>query len=301
MSGLLLLDSRLLGEYPLPDHPGDADKNDRGLALFIAGSRELAGAALLAGMGALRAGAGRLRIATSQSVAPGVGVALPEARVIAFSEDADGCIDPAAIADVVARCRGVDSLTIGPGMQPGAALAALIGQVLEGPGEFPLIFDAAALGVLPVLAEQVRVWRGGVILLPHVGEMARLLECDKAAVAADPFAAACRAAGRFGATVMIKGEHSYIVAPEGPCFRYRGGGIGLATSGSGDVLAGIVGGLAARGADCLTALLWGVYLHGEAGRILARTCGTVGFLARELLDLVPGFMDAPDRLPESLR
>jgi NAD(P)H-hydrate repair Nnr-like enzyme with NAD(P)H-hydrate dehydratase domain len=90
---------------------------------------------------------------------------------------------------------------------------------------------------------------------------------------------------------LIKGQYSHIVAPDGQAFRFEGGGVGLATSGSGDTLAGIVGGLAARGADLLTATLWGVYLHGEAGRRLTAEKGRVGFLARELLDLVPGLME----------
>src|SRR5437868_1465264 len=113
MSEPRLVDSELLREWPLPHHPSDADKNERGLALFIAGSRELSGAALLAGLGALRAGAGKLRIATSESIAVALGVAVPEARVIAFSDGEDGCIDAGAIETLVERCKGVNSLTIG--------------------------------------------------------------------------------------------------------------------------------------------------------------------------------------------
>ena len=81
-----------------------------------------------------------------------------------------------------------------------------------------------------------------------------------------------------------------IAAPDGRSFLFEGGGVGLATSGSGDVLSGIVGGLCARGADPLTALLWGVWLHGEAGRILTQSVGRLGFLARELPDLIPGLL-----------
>ena len=104
--------------------------------------------------------------------------------------------------------------------------------------------------------------------------------------------AARRAAERYDAVALVKGRFSFVAAPDGRAFRFEGGGIGLATSGSGDVLAGIVGGLAARGADPLTATLWGVWLHGEAGRILTEQVGRVGFLAREIPDLVPGLLDA---------
>ena len=108
---------------------------------------------------------------------------------------------------------------------------------------------------------------------------------------ANPLAAARRAAGDLGVVAVLKGQYSHIVAPDGAAFRFEGGGIGLATSGSGDVLAGIVGGLCARGADPLTAALWGVYLHGEAGRRLSADVGRLGFLARELLDLIPPLME----------
>ena len=291
MSEPRLLDAELLREFRLPHHAEDADKNERGLALFIAGSRELSGAALLAGVSALRAGAGKLRIATSESIALGLGVAIPEARVIAFSEGEEGCIDPGAVEKLVQRCEGVDALTIGPGMQHGDALATLIETVLDGGGAYPLVLDAAALGVLPPLAEKLRSWAGGAVLLPHAGEMARLLECDRDKVSSDPLAAAQDAARTFGAVVVIKGRWSFIVAPDGRSFRFLGGGVGLATSGSGDTLAGIVGGLCARGADPTTAALWGVYLHGEAGRLLTRQVGRVGFLAREIPELVPRLME----------
>lgn len=286
------IDRALLRRFPLPDHPHDADKNERGLALFIAGSRELAGAALLAGLGALRAGAGRLRIATAKSIALGIGVAIPEARVISFADSEDGCVEADAVEGLVAHCRNMDSLTIGPGMQPGNALRSLLENVLDTGGRFPLVLDAAALGVLHPLAGRLRAWPGGAVLLPHTGEMARLLDRSREDISADREEAARAAAELFGAAVVSKGAPSYVVAPDGRSFQFPGGGVGLATSGSGDTLAGIVGGLAARGADPLTALLWGVYLHGEAGRLLTEQYGRVGFLAREILDHVPRLLES---------
>lgn len=287
----LRLDAELLRNFPLPHHPEDADKNDRGLALFIAGSAELSGAALLAGLAALRAGAGKLRIATSASVAAGIGIAIPEARVISITEDETGGIDPGAIEALIGHCRGIDALTIGPGMQEGDALADLLHRLLASGGCFPLVIDAAALSVLPPMAKELKAWRSGAILLPHAGEMASLMGREKDEILTDPLAIAREASEAFGAVVVIKGQWSYVVAPDGRAFRFRGGGVGLATSGSGDTLAGIVGGLAARGADPLTAALWGVYLHGEAGRLLTRQVGRIGFLAREILDHVPRLME----------
>ena len=285
------LDRALLGRFPLPEHPDDGDKEDRGRILVIAGSRELAGAAWLAGTAGLRAGAGKLQIATAASIAMSLGVAIPEARVIGLEETEDGCLAPSGIPQLIAWAEDAQAIMIGCGLQHGPPLDELLDALLAAGLDRPLILDAAVLGSLAPRSEAVRAWAGGAILLPHAREMARLLECALDEVTANPLAAARKAAERYGAVTLIKGQYSHVVAPDGRAFRFEGGGVGLATSGSGDALAGIVGGLAARGADPLTAALWGVYLHGEAGRALAGEVGRIGFLARELLDLVPRLME----------
>jgi len=254
----------------------DGDKEAKGQILIVAGSREVPGAAILAGMAAMRAGAGKLQVATEDMVAVPVAIALPEARVTASSP--------------INAVREADAVVLGCGMTPGAALDRLLADLLGCGAQTPLVLDATVLGCLPDMVEAVRGWRGGVTLLPHAREMARLLECDPEEVERDPANAVCRAAERYNAVALVKGRYSFIAAPDGRLFRFRGGGIGLATSGSGDVLAGIAGGLAARGADVLTATLWAVWLHGEAGRRLGDRIGRVGFLARELVDEVPGLL-----------
>jgi hydroxyethylthiazole kinase-like uncharacterized protein yjeF len=288
------LDRNLLRRFPLPHHPEDGDKEDRGRLLVIAGSRELAGAALLAGTGGLRAGAGKLQIATSASIAPALSVAMPEARVVGCPETEEGCIAPAAFDTLFESAAEAQAVLIGCGLQHGPPLDDMLDALLGSDLESPLVLDAAVLGSLAPRAEALRAWRGGAVLLPHSREMARLLECEVDKVEADPLAAARLAAERFDAVALIKGRFSHIVAPDGRSFRFEGGGVGLATSGSGDALAGIVGGLCARGADPLTATLWGVYLHGDAGRRLTEDVGRLGFLAREILDLVPGLMELRD-------
>jgi hydroxyethylthiazole kinase-like uncharacterized protein yjeF len=286
------LDAALLRRFPLPHHPDDGDKEERGRLLVIAGSRELPGAALLAGTAALRAGAGKLQIATAESVAVPLGVAMPEARVIGCEETKEGCFAPASIAPLLESAEGADAILAGCGLQHGPPLEQFLDALLGSGLDKPLALDAAVLGCLAPRASMLRGWKGGAILLPHAREMARLLECELAEVAADPLAAARRAARHYGAVALIKGQWSFVAHPDGRAFGFEGGGVGLATSGSGDVLAGIVGGLAARGAGPLSAALWGVYLHGEAGRRLSREVGRVGFLARDLLDLIPRLMDS---------
>jgi hydroxyethylthiazole kinase-like uncharacterized protein yjeF len=284
------LDRTLLRDFPLPCHPEDSDKEGRGRLLVIGGSRELAGAAYLAGVGALRAGAGKLQIATAASISVQLGVAVPEARVIGLEETEEGCLAASAIEPLLEWAKGAQAILMGSGLQHGPPLEELLDALLDACLDRPLVFDAAVLGSLAPRAATLRAWKGGSALLPHAREMARLLDCDVNEVERDPLAAARTASERFGAVAVLKGQYSHIVAPDGRAFRFEGGGVGLATSGSGDTMAGIVGGLAARGADALTAALWGVYLHGEAGRRLTGRIGRIGFLARELLDEVPGLL-----------
>jgi hydroxyethylthiazole kinase-like uncharacterized protein yjeF len=284
MSEPVRLDADLLKAFPLPCLSEDGDKEDRGRVLIVGGSREVPGAAILAGLAAMRAGAGKLHIATDESVAVPIAVAVPEARVTRGSP--------------VEHVADAQAVVLGCGMEPGTDLDTLLVDLLGCGAETPLVLDATALGSLPDVAAQVRAWRGGVTLLPHAREMARLLECEPEEVEIDPDGAVQRAAERYNAVALVKGRYSLIAAPDGRLFRFRGGGIGLATSGSGDVLAGIAGGLAARGADVLTATLWAVWLHGEAGRSLTDEVGRVGFLARELIDQVPALLFGAGNQPE---
>ena len=291
MSEVRTLDADLLRSFPLPHLPEDGDKEERGRLLVVGGSRELPGAALLAALAGMRAGAGKLQIATAASIAIPLGIAMPEARVVGFPETPEGCLAGSAMAPILKLVAEARAVTIGCGLQHGDALDALLDALFASGHDSLLVLDAAVLGSLPPRAQALRAWRAGAILLPHTREMARLLECEADEVEIDPLTAVRRAAGRYNAVALVKGRFSFIAAPDGRAFRFEGGGVGLATSGSGDVLAGIVGGLAARGAEPLTATLWGVWLHGEAGRILTARVGRVGFLAREIPDLIPALLN----------
>ncbi len=167
-------------------------------------------------------------------------------------------------------------------------LAAVLPR-LEGP---TLILDAEPLACVADHQPALRTLAGKLILTPHPGEAAAMLEMEEAAVADDPLAAAREAAERFGAVVALKGSATAIVTPAGKAWINRSGNVGLATSGSGDTLSGVIAGLAARGAAPDQATAWGVFLHGRAGDLVARRAGQLGFLARELLGEVPALMAA---------
>ncbi|WP_426233629.1 NAD(P)H-hydrate dehydratase [Pararhizobium sp. DWP3-4] len=288
MMEVQIIDERLLKTLPLPQ-PAEGSKEERGRVCIIGGSREVPGAVFLAALGAMRAGAGKLQIVTVESRAGALAVAMPEALVIDLPETPAGGLQSEPVAFVASRWANTHALLVGPGMVEEQDCHEILKSLLDSSSEAVLVVDAGALPRITELGEGLRRYAGRVIITPHAGEMANLLSVDKELVEADPMAAASRLTDKFGVIVIMKGSKTVITAPDG-IWRYEGGGVGLATSGSGDVLAGIVAGLAARGTKPVAAATWGVFLHGEAGAQLARTVGPLGFLAREIPNLIPKLM-----------
>lgn len=275
-------DIALLRRWPLPDLANAESKEDRGRILVVGGSREIPGAALLAAHASLRAGAGKLHIATAADVAQALAIAMPEARVTGLASNASGEITGSSDALLVA-VKQCDALLMGPGMVPSATtkrLAALCAAEARA-----TVLDAGALAAVSA---------GASVITPHYGEMAALCECEKDEVANDAAGIAVRVARELDVVVTLKGAITHIANPAGELWVYRGGSIGLGTSGSGDVLAGVIAGLIAQGAPADQAAVWGVVLHGEAGTSLAARIGKVGFLAREIADEIPRIRAAVD-------
>ena len=288
MSKVRPLDAAELKRHSLPTVEG-GDKDDHGKILIIAGSRDVPGAALLAAHGAMRAGAGKLQIAAPDEIAVLLGIAMPEALVVGFATARDGGFTRGAIGALVEQAGRADAIVAGPGMTGNRATDNLASELVA--LDKPLALDAALLHALPSNDTEARKAHIPPVLLPHAGEMASLLGCDAREVEGDPLGCGQACASRYGAAVLVKGVESHVVAPDGRAWKYAGGTAGLGVSGSGDTLAGIVGGLLARGADPLVALLWSVWLHGEAGARLAKKVGTLGFLAREIPGEIPALLD----------
>lgn len=270
--------------WPLPEPAGG--KNARGSILVIGGSTETLGAVLLAATGAMRAGAGKLQVATVASMAPHVATALPEALIRALPQTDGGAIGPDA-ADVVRDlAEAADAVLVGPGMADKEATQAF-GERLLPHLRGPLALDA--LGLAAVTADEgcVHHLDGRVVLTPNPTEAAYALHVEEDEIDEDPAGSAAALAGRTKAVVGLGGATSWIAAPDGRLWRDDSGTAGLGVSGSGDVRAGITGGLLARGADPAQAAVWAAWLHGRAGERLASSVGRLGFLARELPGEVP--------------
>jgi len=286
-AGTTAVDTALLHAWPLPEPDAAGDKEARGRTVVIAGSREMPGSAWLAAVAALRAGAGKLVVVTAGSVSSGLALKLPEARVIGLPETAAGGLVAEGRDELTEVLERADAVLIGPGLQDAVATVRLVGEVLACLAERDdvyVVLDAAAMEAatdrfaLPVL------------LTPHAGEMARLSGIDKNTVCRNAALLARQTAQKRNAVVALKGATTWVAAPDGRLWRHDGGNVGLATAGSGDTLAGITCGLAARGASLEQAAVWGVALHARAGDALARRLGPLGYMASELLAEVPALM-----------
>jgi ADP-dependent NAD(P)H-hydrate dehydratase len=282
------IDDALLRAWPLPPVENDGDKESRGRVLVVAGSREMPGAAILAGTAALRAGAGKLVIATPQSAAQAVALAMPEARVIALPEASDGSPTAFGLPLLQHIASSTAALLVGPGMVGAEGTPAFVQSLLPLFTQSTVLLDALAMDA--VLSS--RRFAQPVILTPHAGEMAHLTGQEKEDLQEDPVDVALRQAAAWNAVVALKGATTAIATPDGRAWTHDAQAPGLGTSGSGDVLAGVVAGLAARGAAPEQALAWGVALHARAGMALAQRHGAVGYLARELAAEVPALMQS---------
>ncbi len=187
----------------------------------------------------------------------------------------------------------VHATLVGPGMMGDADIAKFMEKFLSAfGGEGALVIDAGAIPQLRGRSGLLKGSSGRLVLTPHGGEMAGMTGISSAEISRNPGPIAIEVARETGAVVSLKGPDTWIADPEGTLVCYRQGGVGLATSGSGDVLAGIVAGLLARGNEPFVAATWASYVHGAAGRILARRFGRIGFLARELISEIPGVLAA---------
>lgn len=276
-----------LRDWKLPE-PG-AGKEARGHLLVIGGTASTPGAVALAGEAALRAGAGKLQIATPGPGAAALAVSVPEALVAVLPENARGSIDITAADQLASYASGPDALLIGSGFvdpeDSDGLLAAFAAEL-----DTPLVVDALGSAFLTSHPEGLTHLGGRAVLTVNRKELAITADRDPDEVDRDPVSVACEVAERSQVVVLVGGTSKHVVTPDGRCWVIEGGGPGLGVSGSGDVQAGIVSGLLARGAEPAQAAVWGGYLHARSGERLAGAVGVVGYLARELPAQVPAVL-----------
>jgi hydroxyethylthiazole kinase-like uncharacterized protein yjeF len=260
--------SRELFQSVLRPRPRNFHKGMAGSVAILGGASGMAGAALLAGRAALKLGAGRVYVGMlDQTLALDPGA--PE-LMLRHADDALGL--------------DLEALVIGPGLGDGERAETLLGAGLS--SELPCVLDADALNLLAGHLDWLRAHAGPVVLTPHPGEFARLLGCDTAAVQAQRQGLAARFALEHGVVLALKG-HGTVVTDGQRRYVNTTGNPGMATGGTGDVLAGLIGALLGQGLEAFEAAQLGVYLHGLAGDLARDEGGEVSLIASDLLAALP--------------
>lgn len=272
----------------LPARPSDSHKGSFGKTMVVAGSRNYIGAAHLAGSAATRAGSGLVTIALPASIQTAVAGKAIEPTYLPLAESSPGVANPSAASDVLNALDGYNGMLVGCGMGQAADTRAFIeGMLYSGRRLPPTVVDADGLNTL---AQTPRWWErlaNTAILTPHPGEMARLTGITTGEVQAGRIGVAVESAARWNKVVVLKGAHTVVAYPDGRAMVAPFANAGLATAGTGDVLAGSIAGLLSQGASIEDAAALGVYLHGLAGERVRDRLGDTGMVASDLLPELP--------------
>ncbi len=268
----------------MPSRSATSHKGTHGTALVIAGSGSFPGAAVLCAMGAVRSGAGLVNVVTTENAAASVAAAVPEAIVRAVKPDGTGAMDPTAVKSAVEAAAKYHSVVLGPGMTDADATLQIVKWVLER-GDKPVVLDADALNVMARCGPEITC-AADAVMTPHPGEAARLLGASTAEVQSDRPGALRRLACKYRAVMVLKGAGTLISSLKDEYINLTGNA-GMAKGGSGDVLAGLIGGLLAQGIEAPAAARLGVYVHGRAGDIAACRGSMQGMTASDTASCLP--------------
>lgn len=269
----------------------DIHKGNRGHLLILAGSTGKTGAATLASLGALRAGAGLVTLGIPRSLNPILENKLTEAMTFPLPETVESSLSLEAEKEILKLMEGKTAVAIGPGLSTHAETSSLVRKIVAR-CPLPMVIDADGLNALSSDPDELAKCRGRAVLTPHPGEMARLAGITNSEVQGDRLGTAEAFAARHGCCLVLKGARTVIADPGEQVRINPTGNPALASGGSGDVLTGLIAGFLARGWPAATAAAAGVYLHGLAADSLAEDFGQSGILASDLLDVIPGLVCA---------
>jgi len=272
----------------LPNRPADANKGTFGKLMVIAGSINYVGAAYLACQSAMRVGTGLVTLATPKTLQPMLAAKLVEATYVPLPESEAGIINPDASDVIKQQIAGYDALLVGCGMGQHDSVKEFVkGLLLSSKIKIPVIVDADGLNILAQIPNWWQKLNGDVVITPHPGEMARLIGIKVEDVQKDRIEFARKYATQWNVMIVLKGAHTVVVAPDGEVKLSTVANPGLASAGTGDVLAGCIAGLAAQGLNPFAAAVCGVYLHADAGEAVAEQLGDTGMIASDLLSVLP--------------
>jgi NAD(P)H-hydrate epimerase len=274
----------------LPERPSQANKGSFGRVLVVAGSMNYIGAAYLACSGALRVGAGLVTLATTGRLHSILASKLTEVTYLLLPESRPGLLSPEAVRPIFRQLNEYNVLLLGCGMGQSEPVVRVIRTILlsKAKPKLPaLVLDADALNILAISPGWWNRLTDNAILTPHPGEMARLTGMTADEVQVDRLGIAKKMAAEWKKTIVLKGAYTVIVAPDGQSQVSSIANAGLASAGTGDVLAGAIAGLVAQGLSLFDAAACGVYLHGMAGEMVKDRLGDAGMIASDLLVALP--------------
>lgn len=272
----------------LPRRPLSANKGTFGKVMVAAGSVNYVGAAYLACEGAVRSGAGLVTLAMPSSLQAVIAAKLTEVTYLPLPEAQWGIYAEEGADALLKGLAGYNVLLVGCGLGQAATSAAFVRRlVTTGQTSLPLVLDADALNALSDIDNWWQALPDDVILTPHPGEMSRLSGQAVADIQQDRVGFACQMAQKWGKTVVLKGANTVIAVPDGRCRVCGMANAGLASAGTGDVLAGVIAGLLAQGLNLFAAASAGVYLHALAGEMVRQKLGDSGMTASDLLPVLP--------------
>jgi hydroxyethylthiazole kinase-like uncharacterized protein yjeF len=264
----------------------DANKGDFGRLLIVAGSLGKAGAAVMAARGALRTGAGLVSVATPSSIVPIIQHQVFEAMCVASAESIDGTLGIGTDIELLKAAAKMTAVALGPGLTTHFEAVQSVRNLLKGL-TVPVVVDADGLNALAGALDILKKVRVPVILTPHPGEMARLVNVSTDEVQKDRIGIASRFAIKYKVILVLKGAGTVVATPGGDVFVNSTGNAGMATGGTGDVLTGMIGSFLAQGYTALEAACLGVYFHGLAGDLAAADKGETSLVAGDLIEQIP--------------
>lgn len=270
----------------LPPRRTDGHKGSFGDVLFVAGAASYYGAPTLAALSLLKAGGGYSRLAAPRSVIPTAATLAPELVFAPQPETGDGALALAALPGLRELAAGVDFVVLGPGLSLDGE-AQQVARQLATRLELPLLLDGDGLTAVASEPGAIRARTAPTVLTPHPGEMARLCTTSVGQIKQSPVEHLQRLCADLGATVVLKGAHSLIGAPDGRVWINTSGNSGMGTAGSGDVLTGTIAAMFGLGLELEQAVLAGVFVHGLAGDLAAGAVGADGITARDVLEHLP--------------
>lgn len=268
------------------NRPDDANKGTLGSLLCICGCYGMAGAAIMAGKAALRCGLGLLKTALPKSIYPIAAGAIFESVFFPLEETPDGKISKCNIDFLLCEAEKSSAVLIGCGLSVCDNTEELINSFIENCTK-PLVLDADALNCVAKNTDILKKAKAPIIITPHPGEMARLVKSTPKAVNENRAEIAADFAKEYGVVTVLKGSGTIIASPESRVMINRTGNSGMATGGSGDVLAGMTGSLLGQGANAFDAASAAVYLHGLSGDLAAEKLGKISMLPTDLIDEIP--------------